>query len=49
MMQNGVNSLSCVVTLCYLYARNRDVIKREMNLEKIDYVFLPKSRKEPYR
>ena len=38
------NSLSCVITLCYLYARNLYKIEREAKSGKgyCDYLFLPK-------
>ena len=43
------NSLSCVVTLCYLYARNDYQIEREAKAGKgyCDYVFLPKKSGMP--
>lgn len=46
---NDENSLSCVVTLCYLYARNHYEIIREAKSGKgyCDYVFLPKKKDYP--
>ncbi len=41
---NDENSLSCVITLCYLYARKDYFIEREVKSGKgyCDYLFLPK-------
>lgn len=46
---NDENSLSCVVTLCYLYARNYYDIKREEKSGKgyCDYLFVPKRKGKP--
>lgn len=43
------NSLSCVITLCYLYARKDYDIKREAKSGKgyCDYLFLPKKNGKP--
>lgn len=43
------NSLSCVITLCYLTARKDYIIEREMASGKgfCDYLFLPKKQKKP--
>lgn len=40
---NDENSLSCVITLCYLYARNKYDIRREAKSGKgyVDYLFVP--------
>lgn len=42
---NDENSLSCVITLCYLYARKDYQIERELKCGKgyCDYIFLPKN------
>lgn len=44
------NSLSCVITLCYLAAREDYIIEREMASEKgfCDYLFIPKKAKTSY-
>lgn len=41
---NDENSLSCVITLCYLYARNEYWVERELAAGKgrCDYIFVPK-------
>ena len=41
---NDENALSCVITLCYLYARKDYVIEREEKSGKgyCDYIFIPK-------
>ncbi len=46
---NNENSLSCVVTLCYLYARNYYKIEREMKTGKgfCDFIFYPLKRGYP--
>ena len=46
---NDENSLSCVVTLCYLYARDHYDIEREMKSGKgyVDYLFTPKKKQYP--
>ena len=46
---NDENSLSCVVTLCYLYARNYYDVKREEKSGKgyCDYLFTPKRQGRP--
>lgn len=46
---NDENSLSCVITLCYLYARKDYNIEREAKSGKgyCDYLFLPKKRGIP--
>ena len=46
---NDENSLSCVVTLCYLYAREHYDIEREMKSGKgyVDYLFTPKKKQYP--
>jgi hypothetical protein len=46
---NDENSLSCVVTLCYLYAREFYYIKREFASGKgyCDYIFFPKKTDVP--
>ena len=46
---NDENSLSCVVTLCYLYARDHYDIEREMKSGKgyVDYLFAPKKKQYP--
>lgn len=46
---NDENSLSCVVTLCYLYARNHYEVIREAKSGKgyCDYVFLPRKKNYP--
>lgn len=43
------NSLSCVVTLCYLYARKDYYMEREAKSGKgfCDYLFLPKKKGKP--
>ena len=43
---NDENSLSCVITLCYLYARNEYYIEREFATGKgfCDYIFIPKRK-----
>lgn len=43
------NSLSCVITLCYLYARKDYRIERELKCGKgyCDYIFLPKKKGKP--
>lgn len=43
------NSLSCVITLCYLYARKDYLIERESKSGKgyCDYLFLPKKYGKP--
>ncbi len=43
------NSLSCVITLCYLYARNEYRIEREQKSGKgyCDYLFIPKKSGRP--
>ena len=47
---NDENSLSCVVTLCYLYAREYYDIEREDKSGKgyVDYLFTPKIRSDKY-
>jgi len=44
LQNNDENSLSCVITLCYLYARKDYFIEREAKSGKgyCDYIFLPK-------
>lgn len=46
---NDENSLSCVITLCYLYARRDYYIERESKSGKCycDYLFLPKKQGKP--
>ena len=46
---NDENSLSCVITLCYLYARNDYDIYREAKSGKgyVDYLFIPKKNDNP--
>jgi hypothetical protein len=46
---NDENSLSCVITLCYLYARKDYYIEREMKTGKgyCDYIFIPKKQGKP--
>lgn len=46
---NDENSLSCVITLCYLYARNDYDIYREAKSGKgyVDYLFIPKTHNKP--
>ena len=46
---NDENSLSCVITLCYLYARRDYFIEREAKSGKgyCDYLFLPKKKGKP--
>ena len=48
-LYNDENSLSCVITLCYLYARKDYDIKREAKSGKVycDYLFLPKKNGKP--
>ena len=48
-MYNDENSLSCVITLCYLYARKFYNILREEKSGKgyCDYLFLPKESGYP--
>ena len=46
---NDENSLSCVITLCYLYARNYYDVTREDKSGKgfVDYLFTPKKKGYP--
>jgi len=46
---NDENSLSCVITLCYLYARKDYHVERESKSGKgyCDYIFLPKKTDKP--
>ena len=46
---NNENSLSCVITLCYLYARNSYEVTREDKSGKgfVDYLFTPKKKGYP--
>ena len=46
---NDENSLSCVITLCYLYARNYYEVRREEKSGKgyCDYLFTPKRKGRP--
>lgn len=46
---NDENALSCVITLCYLYARRDYTIEREVKSGKgyCDYLFLPKKAGKP--
>lgn len=46
---NDENSLSCVITLCYLHARKDYMIQREAKSGKgyCDYLFIPKKADEP--
>ncbi|RGB53978.1 DUF91 domain-containing protein [Absiella sp. AM22-9] len=46
---NNENSLSCVITLCYLYARNYYEVTREDKSGKgfVDYLFTPKKKGYP--
>ena len=46
---NDENSLSCVITLCYLYARKDYEIRREEKTGKgyCDYIFIPKKKGKP--
>ncbi len=46
---NDENALSCVVTLCYLYARKDFIVEREAKSGKgyCDYLFLPKKHGKP--
>ncbi|MBQ6886513.1 MAG: AAA family ATPase [Lachnospiraceae bacterium] len=46
---NDENALSCVITLCYLYARRDYYIEREEKSGKgyCDYIFLPKKSGKP--
>ncbi len=43
---NDENSLSCVITLCYLYARKDYYMEREAKSGKgyCDYIFFPKKK-----
>ena len=43
------NSLSCVITLCYLAARNQYIVKREEKGGKgyCDFIFIPKKDNIP--
>ncbi len=43
------NALSCVITLCYLYARKDFIVEREAKSGKgyCDYLFLPKKSGKP--
>ena len=49
MQYNDENALSCVITLCYLYARRDYYIEREAKSGKgyCDYIFLPKKQGKP--
>lgn len=49
LMYNDENSLSCVITLCYLYARKDYRIEREEKSGKgyCDYLFIPRKRGVP--
>ena len=46
---NDENSLSCVISLCYLYARNDyDIIREEKSGKGyVDYLFIPKRKEYP--
>jgi hypothetical protein len=46
---NDENALSCVITLCYLYARKDYEVEREIKSGKgyCDYLFLPKKSGKP--
>ena len=46
---NDENSLSCVITLCYLYARKDYQIQREAKTGKgyCDYLFTPRKADQP--
>ena len=46
---NDENSLSCVITLCYLYARKDYYMEREARSGKgyCDYLFIPKKKGKP--
>lgn len=46
---NDENALSCVITLCYLYARKDFIVEREAKSGKgyCDYLFLPKRSGNP--
>lgn len=46
---NDENSLSCVITLCYLFARDEYQIEREARTGKgyCDYLFIPKKSGKP--
>lgn len=46
---NDENALSCVITLCYLYARRDYRVEREAKSGKgyCDFVFLPKKHGKP--
>lgn len=46
---NDENALSCVITLCYLYAREDFIVAREAKSGKgyCDYLFLPKKSGKP--
>lgn len=46
---NDENALSCVITLCYLYARRDYVMEREAKSGKgyCDYIFLPRKSGKP--
>jgi len=46
---NDENAMSCVITLCYLYARKDYQIEREAKSGKgyCDYLFLPKKSEKP--
>ena len=46
---NDENALSCVITLCYLYARKDFIVEREAKSGKgyCDYLFLPKKSQKP--
>lgn len=46
---NDENALSCVITLCYLYARKDYWIEREAKSGKgyCDYLFVPKKKEKP--
>lgn len=49
LMYSDENSLSCVVTLCYLAARDDYYVKREEKSGKgyVDYLFIPKKKESP--
>lgn len=49
MQYNDENALSCVITLCYLYARKDFIVEREAKSGKgyCDYLFLPKKSQKP--
>ena len=49
MKYHDENALSCVITLCYLYAREEYWVEREYASGKgyCDYIFIPKKTSNP--